>query len=237
MNKKSLLRIVMLFVVLGFPWFAYPTEQSDIMDLKRMLAEMQHEYESRIKALEARIEKAEAKVLAAEATRKTEQQFRALTPDMGEAPEKKSFIPQRDGNSAFNPAISLVLQASAASYSQDPETWRMPGFLTGGESGLKTEGLSLTETELTASANVDDWFYSQATIGLHEHDGDVEVDLEEAFVETLALPAGLGLQAGRFLTETGYLNTHHSDSWDFADAPLTSQAFLGKQYRDDGLRG
>jgi len=96
--------------------------------------------------------------------------------------------------------------------------------------------LSLTETELTASANVDNWFYGQATIGLHEEDGATEVDLEEAFVDTLSLPAGLGLRFGRFYTETGYINTKHNHAWDFADAPLTSQAFLGKQYRDDGLR-
>ena len=84
---------------------------------------------------------------------------------------------------------------------------------------------------------MDHLFYGQASIGLHEDaDGETEIDVEEAYVDTLALPAGLGLRFGRFYPEVGYLNTRHTHVWDFADAPLTHQAFLGNQYNDDGLR-
>ncbi|MCP3670360.1 MAG: hypothetical protein GY814_07985 [Gammaproteobacteria bacterium] len=89
---------------------------------------------------------------------------------------------------------------------------------------------------MTVSANVDNLFYGQATIGLHQDDGEVEIDIEEAFLDTLSLPVGLGLRFGRFYSDIGYLNTHHTHAWDFADAPLAYQAFLGGQYRDDGLR-
>ena len=37
---------------------------------------------------------------------------------------------------AFNPAISLILQGSLNSYSEDPESYGMPGFQIGGEAGL-----------------------------------------------------------------------------------------------------
>jgi hypothetical protein len=50
------------------------------------------------------------------------------------------------------------------------------------------------------------------------------------------VPAGLGLRFGRFYSAVGYLNEKHTHAWDFADAPLAYQAFLGGQYRDDGIR-
>ncbi|MCP4409885.1 MAG: hypothetical protein GY807_19505 [Gammaproteobacteria bacterium] len=224
--KSTILRAG-IAAVLVFPCSAFPTEHGDVAMLKLMLEQMKQEHEARIGALETRIRDAEQKAEAAESQAASAAQT---------AVEVNRISAERRSDSAFNPAISLVVQGSATSYSRDPDDWTLPGFQVGGEAGLKPEGLSLTETELTASANVDDWFFAQATIGLHEEEGGTEVDLEEAFVDTLSLPAGLGLRIGRFYTETGYLNTKHTHAWDFADAPLTSQAFLGQQYRDDGLR-
>ncbi len=227
MNKKLLCAAVS--AVLCAPMSGQGSEQSDIAELKNMLTQMNTQYEARIAELESRIERAEAKASQAENKADAAKQTAMQTRSVDKSAERR-------GENAFNPAISLVIQGSGASYSLNPDTWALPGFQLGGESGLKPEGLSLTETELTASANVDDWLYGQATIGLHEAGGTTEIDLEEAYIDTLSLPAGLGLRFGRFFTETGYINTKHSHAWAFADAPLTSQAFLGKQYRDDGLR-
>ncbi|QYZ65227.1 MAG: hypothetical protein OI74_08015 [Gammaproteobacteria bacterium (ex Lamellibrachia satsuma)] len=212
---------------LAFPISAYPSDSNDVSELKQMLLHMKKEYEARIGALEARIQDAEEKAAVAEIKAASDAQIQV---------EAKKTPADRRGDSAFNPAISLVVQGNAASYSRNPDSWTLPGFQVGGEAGLKPEGLSLTETELTASANVDDWFFAQITIGLHEEEGSTEADLEEAFVDTLNLPAGFGLRIGRFFAETGYTNTKHTHAWDFADVSLTSQAFLGQQYRDDGLR-
>lgn len=154
---------------------------------------MKQVYKARISALEARIEDAEEKASVAES--KADSASRV-------AVEARQPSVIRWGDNAFNPAISLVVQGSSASYSRDPDGWALPGLKLGGEAGLKPEGLSLTETELTASANLDDSFFAQATIGLHEEDGSTEIDLEEVFVDTLGLPAGLGLRIGRFYTET-----------------------------------
>jgi hypothetical protein len=62
------------------------------------------------------------------------------------------------------------------------------------------------------------------------------VEVEEAWIETLKLPAGLSLRVGRFFSDIGYLNDQHSHSWDFVDQPLAYQAFLGNQYIDDGAQ-
>jgi hypothetical protein len=67
-------------------------------------------------------------------------------------------------------------------------------------------------------------------------DGEVAVELEEAWVETLALPAGLSLRMGRFFSGIGYLNSKHFHAWDFADQPLAYQVLLGNSYIDDGLQ-
>lgn len=136
----------------------------------------------------------------------------------------------------FNPAISVVLSGQYAAYENDPEEYAIPGFQLGGHGGLAPEGLGLDHTELTLSSNIDRHFYGQLSVALHAHEGETEVELEEAYVQTLTLPAGLGIKFGRFLSDIGYLNALHPHAWDFADAPLAYRAFLGNQYWDDGVQ-
>ena len=66
--------------------------------------------------------------------------------------------------------------------------------------------MSLDETELAISANVDDKYYGFLTTALEQTDGETSVELEEAYVETLALPKGLKVKGGRFLSDIGYRN-------------------------------
>lgn len=218
MRPNTLARTSLLALLISNPVMAASDEE--VAELKAMLKEMKQDYQNRISILEKKI---------AEAERTTEQ---ASAPP----PPAASNVTAVTGASSFNPAVSLVLQGTASSYSLDPDEWALEGFQTGGEAGLLPEGLSLRESELVLSANVDNWFYAQFTLGMHEEDGSTEVEVEEAFVDTLSLPANLGLRMGRFYAETGYNNLHHSHTWDFVDAPLVGQAFLGKQYKDDGLR-
>jgi hypothetical protein len=201
----------------------------DLAEVRQMIQQMKQQYEARIEALETRVRIAEQKAASAERTAARSQS------QLSEVANQVS-VSSKTGVNSFNPAISLVLQGGVATYSQNPDDYHMDGLPLGGEAGLHAEGLSMWETELTASANVDSLFYGQATIGLHQEDDTIEVDLEEAFVDTLSLPAGLGVRMGRFYSDVGYLNTHHTHAWDFADAPLAYQAFLGGQYRDDGVR-
>ncbi len=228
MNKKIV--STAMAVALSTPVSAFSSESTDIAELKQMLLEMKQQHEQQIQALEKRVEQAESRAIAAE--KKVES-----TENKVAAVEEKVQTKPGAGDNSFNPAISLVLQGGISSYSKDPEDYHLEGMPLGGEARLNDEGLALWETELTASANVDNLFYGQATIGLHTHDGETEVDVEEAFVDTLSLPAGFGVRFGRFYSSLGYLNERHTHTWDFADAPLAYLAFLGGQYRDDGIRG
>jgi hypothetical protein len=144
---------------------------------------------------------------------------------------------QQVSGNAFNPAVSLILDGHFASYSQDPATYRLPGFLLDSEAGLAAEGLSLDETELAVSANVDDKYYGSMSLSLQQQsDGGTSVDLEEAYFETTALPKGLKVKAGKFLSEIGYLNPVHSHAWDFYDAPLAYVAMLNGALSDTGVQ-
>src|SRR6185503_2501918 len=142
---------------------------------------------------------------------------------------------QVTGN-AFNPAISLILNGHYASYSLEPADYALPGFLLDSEAGLATEGLSLDETELAISANVDDKYYGFVSLAIEQTDNETAVELEEGYVETLALPNGLKVKAGRFLSDIGYLNPIHSHAWDFDDAPLAYVAMLNGAYGDTGVQ-
>src|SRR6185503_2640190 len=104
------------------------------------------------------------------------------------------------------------------------------------EAGLATEGLSLDETELAISANVDDKYYGFVSLAIEQTDNETAVELEEGYVETLALPNGLKVKAGRFLSDIGYLNPIHSHAWDFDDAPLAYVALLNGAYGDTGVQ-
>jgi hypothetical protein len=142
---------------------------------------------------------------------------------------------QVTGN-AFNPAISLILNGHYANYSRDPADWALSGFLLDKDAGLPTEGLSLDETELAISANVDDKYYGFVAASINQTGNDTSLDLEEGYIETLALPKGLKIKAGRFLSDVGYLNPIHSHAWDFDDAPLAYTAMLNGAYKDTGLQ-
>lgn len=135
----------------------------------------------------------------------------------------------------FNPALSLIIDGGLSVYSND-EDYELAGFPLGGEAGVADEGFALNEIELVGSADIDDKFYGKVTLGLHQDNGETEVDIEEAFFQTTALPHGFTVKGGTFFSELGYLNAHHKHAWDFADAPLVYRALLGRQYGDTGLQ-
>jgi hypothetical protein len=149
------------------------------------------------------------------------------------APGRGSAI----GNSnEFNPAIGVIFQGQAWRSRLDEDQQAVPGFPAGGEAGPLPEGLAIAETEINISANVDNLFTARLTVPLVIEDGETAVEIEEAWVETLAMPAGLSTRFGRFYSGIGYLNSRHSHSWDFMDQPLAYQQFLGNQYLDDGVQ-
>lgn len=196
---------------------------NDLGELRAEIAALRQDYEARISALNARVEAAEAAARSAEA--------RASSA----APVPVPAAPASSVN-AFNPAISAILQGRAASISGPDGHRDIPGFLLGDEAGVGPDGLSVGETELALSANGDDRFYGQASVSLNDDGGETTTDLEEAFLQTLALPAGLTLKAGKFFSGIGYQNSRHAHAWDFEDQPLAYEALLDGQLSEPGVQ-
>ena len=135
----------------------------------------------------------------------------------------------------FNPDISLVLDGRYGSYSNTSD-YALPGFMLGGEASRGDKRFHLGHNELSLSAKVDDMFYGKLTTAIAEHEGKTEVELEEAYIETLALDNGFNIKAGRFFSDLGYLNNQHGHAWDFIDAPLVYRGLFGNQLIDDGVQ-
>ncbi|MFT3857374.1 MAG: TonB-dependent receptor [Aquabacterium sp.] len=208
---------------------SHAAEDAALQDLRRQIDALRQDYEARLQALEAKLTQAEqARTSAAGQPQDAPQ---------AQAPSAfRSSASSGGGNLAnsFNPAISLVLNGTYAALSKSPDTWRITGFVPAGdEAGPESRGFSLGESEFNFSANIDPWLYGSLTLAVAPDDG---IEAEEAFIQSTALPGGFTLKAGRFFGGLGYLNEQHAHTWDFVDAPLVHQAFLGGQFKQDGVQ-
>ncbi len=149
--------------------------------------------------------------------------------------ETTPTIAPSESMSSFNPAVSLILEGIYTNLSQDPEGFEISGFPVPEDSevGPGKRGFSLAESEFGIYANIDPYFYGGMNLALTPEN---EAEVEEAFIQTIALPKGFAIKAGRFFSAIGYLNAQHSHVWDFVDAPLVYQAMFGSQYDDDGVQ-
>lgn len=214
-------RPLLLAAALAASAGAHAASDQDLAAIKSQIDEMKKSYEQRIAALEQKLTQAEARAAQAPSSTVT-------------APAASSG---RSGAGAFNPEISLILDGKYASTSRDPETYRLRGFIpNGGEIGPPRRSFSIGETELAISANVDHLFRGNARFAVADEEDGSTIHTEEANIETLGLPAGLKLKAGRFLSGIGYLNQQHPHSWDFVDAPLAYKAFYGSRLSNDGVQ-
>ena len=164
---------------------------------------------------------------AAEELPSVENRLHALETRMDQAPK-----PVASAN-AFNPAISLTLAGTYGQFTQAPSDYALPGFALSDEAGPGARGLSLGESELAISANVDDLFFGNVIASIAPEGG---INIEEGYFQTTALPAGINVKVGRFFSGIGYLNEQHAHVWDFVDMPLPYRALLGNQYNDDGIQ-
>ena len=182
----------------------------EVAELRQLVAEMREDYESRISNLEERLTQTER--LASGARRNAEVAIEAA---------EQTAIDLSAGSSApnaFNPALGAVLT----------------GHYENTDTG--SSGFALGEAEINLKASVDARFFANLTVGMHEDNGETEVGIEEAWLQTTGLPAGWSLTGGRFFSAAGYLNSFHLHSDDFVDRPLPYQEFLGGRYSVDGLQ-
>lgn len=199
---------------------AHADEREDIQSLRQEIERLKQENQAnqeKLKVLEQRLDQAES------------------TPPPAAAPAVAQATPAT-GN-ALNPAISLILQGAYLNKTRDPDHNGVTGFELPHEYGLQRRGFSLGESELSLAAAIDPYLFGSFTASI-TGDGDVEV--EEAYAQTVGLAHGLTLKGGRFFSGIGYENGIHQHAWDFYDAPLVYQVLLGTEasgnYGDDGVQ-
>lgn len=122
----------------------------------------------------------------------------------------------------FNPAISVntllvfrdgLIAAAADSAATDAH-----------EHPSATEGFAIQETELQFAASIDPYARASVTLAMH---GTESIEAEEAFLQLLQLPRGLGLRAGAFTWEFGKHNSLHTHQYPFIERPVAWDALLG----------
>jgi len=122
--------------------------------------------------------------------------------------------------------ISLDGQAAAGGSTVPDETL---ATLQGGGHDPRRRGFTFQQAEVSLVGAVDPYFTAEAHLLFSEHGAE----LEEAFLVSQALPHGLQLKGGYYLTEFGRLNPTHPHSWSWLDQPVVNTRLFGAE----GMRG
>ena len=145
-------------------------------------------------------------------------------------PTVEAQIQQGEGMrpSLQGPNLDISLDGLfAAAYFSEPEHLNF-----GGHDPNQT-GFTLQNLELTLGATVDPYARADAhIIYLIDEEGESILEIEEAYLTTLALPHRLQMIGGQFFTRFGRTNPIHPHAWNFADQPVINNRLLGP----DGLR-
>lgn len=207
--RKKIAMALAVAAALGLSRAASAQTQDDLKALREQ-----------VRQLEKRVQEAEQAAVKAEDT-------------ANQAAVQASSRPT--GENALNPAVSVILNGVYANLSQDPNGFKINGFVpTLGEVGPPVRGLSLGESEVAFAANVDQDF--RGTLIASISPDNSSIDVEEGYIQTLALSNGFTIKAGRFFSSVGYQNQVHAHAWDFTDAPLANKVFLGNQLNEDGIQ-
>jgi hypothetical protein len=219
-------------IAFGLPGGVRAQTDPNLDDIRKEIQDLKDSYDSRIKALENKLKQTEEAAAKAQTSASQAESAATQAKQTAESASQATGLKPPASPSAFNPAISLILQGGYYNSNQNPATRTVTGYLGPEGLGLPPRGFDVGETEVTMSANVDHLFYGQATLSIQ----DGVTDVEEAFFQTTSLGHGLTVTGARYFSAVGYWNSFHRHAWDFQDASLVQQAFLGENFKIDGLR-
>jgi hypothetical protein len=207
-------------------------QESELDGLKRALREQQKVIESLLQKVDA-LEKGQA--------------ARTNLPVVATAPVPSSLPPPTAEPKAWSPADPIRVRRGASF----AELGLVATFAAGGSSAKDIEGgtqpgghdpnqrgFTLQGVEMNLRGAVDPYLRGNANI-LYSLDSDGEsfLELEEAWLETTALPWNFQLRGGQLLSDFGRLNSQHPHAWGFVDAPLVNTRMFGADnLRNPGAR-
>jgi hypothetical protein len=138
---------------------------------------------------------------------------------------QKKFVP-----SVFNPSIGLVGETIFSYRSRGSS-----------ETGSDTPGgfdIFQRSVELNVAGSVDPFAKGYAVINATADaaTGESSLGVEEAAIQTTALPGNLEVKAGRFFGEFGRLGYIHDHELPFVNRPLVLDQYIGGESRTDGVQ-
>jgi len=227
---KTLSRLALVFGLMTVGITSPAQESSQVEQLQKQLQEMQKNFERMQQLQREQIEGLQKQLETLQtATASNTAAVVASAPGVAQpAPSWRPTDPVRAGKGAAYMDVGLVATVAAGgSTAQDVEELQIGGH------DPNQRGFTVQGVEANFTGGVDPYFRGNANIlfGL-DAEGESYVELEEAWAETVSLPANLQVRGGQFLTDFGRVNTQHPHQWGFVDAPLVNARFLGA----DGLR-
>jgi len=130
---------------------------------------------------------------------------------------------------AYLPDMAFILNMSALSRNvknSDYEGYAIAGFIGAGDAEMPfnaNAGLNFNYAEVALGSTVDPYFDAFAIF----HISPDELEIEEAFVKTRALPCGIQVKTGKFKSAFGRINEKHHHLWQFDSQPIIYQTLFG----------
>ena len=239
----------------------------EIAELRATLNQMKNQYERRISDLESRLARAEraasrtangavsgtAPVASRPMTAPSAEPVAASPASTSGRVLGGGVLGALSSGSAFNPQIAVILDGNyyhdgiggagsalvGAAYQPSQlaphtHTEEAVGAHEAHSHGAAENGFNFREAELSFTATVDPYFDAALFLAI---DGEGTVELEEGWLQTRALPYGLRMKAGKFLSDFGYINKQHPHQWDFVDQNLPYLNLLGAHgLQDTGVQ-
>ena len=196
--------------------------ETQIDTLQKQLQSLQEELErmKKEKEQEKAQQPAPAAIPAEPAPDDDEAQLKKLQEEMQSDKYGEAHSPsERQTGNVFNPDISV----------NGDFVWQL-------NHNKEVDGgnpFNLRELEFGYEGKIDPWSTMNAYVGLHNHDGQTHVHLEEAYATLNKLPLGLKMKVGKFFLDFGKDNTLHQHARPYVDVPLFVKNYLG----DEGMGG
>jgi hypothetical protein len=213
---------------------------SELEDLTRQLQEANRAFEQAVGEHRASVQAIQQRIEALEGQAGLTNAFTNGTPLVADStsvtatatPESRPWSPAdpiRIGRGSAYMDVGVVgTFAAGGSTADDIEGGTQLGGHDPNQRGFTVQGV-----EATFTGAVDPYFRGLATLNFSiDAEGESFFEMEEAWMETVSLPASFKLRGGQIYSEFGRHNPTHLHTWDFVDTPLVNGRFLGP----DGLR-
>lgn len=247
---QKLFAYVCACVLISVLWAEQADEAEQIQRLKEQLRRLQESFEETLRLQRQQIESLQRQIDELQARTSVEEPPSlavpsATLPDQGKSVSSSTDadLPQR----SWTPTQPILFPIGKGSYLNlsfdalfavgSSTSGHVDELQVGGHDPVQ-RGFTAQNLETFLEGYVDPYFRGQASLVGHiAKDGEFHFHAEEAYAETIALPANLQVRAGQFLTEFGRINPTHPHTWSFVDVPLVAGRFLGPEgLRNPGVR-